>query len=219
MSDFNAIKIEEEANDAITHKLGSFVFSATIHLIVVILLLELFSSKDSKFSAISKIQPVAVISGSQFSAIKAKFFKNKKKTVNRILDKTAQAPMAKNNIQERQKGSRESKLKNGLTINATSTGQKNYNNSYLNIIANKLEQNKSYIAMSSAPDAKARVMLRVILDVNGRLSSYKVVENSRYSFFNKAAVKILELSSPFPKPPSDLGPSPEFIVPILFDAA
>ncbi len=194
----------------------SFAASALFHILIVAILLKIFSSENSNLNFASQVQPVAVISGSEFESIKTKFFKKNKKSIVTKLDKTSNMVLSQNETQERRKGSKDSNLKDGLNLNLSAKNGKNYNNSYVNLIANKIEQNKSYISMSLAPeDIKTKVMLKVKLDKNGSLNSYKIVENSNYNFFNKAAIKILELSAPFPKPPSDS--ILEFNIPILFD--
>jgi TonB family protein len=194
----------------------SFIFSAVFHLLIVALLLKIFS-ENSEFNLVPEIQPVAVISGSDFEAIKAKFFKHKKKSIATQVSKVADIALNQEVQKEKQKGSKKSDLKNGLNLDLDTKTAKDYNNSYVNIIANKIEQNKSYISMSSAPnDIRTEVVLKVVLDSGGKLVSYKFAKKCDYNFFNKAAVRILEMSAPFPAPSTKLA-SLEFDIPIFFD--
>jgi TonB family protein len=50
---------------------------------------------------------------------------------------------------------------------------------------------------------KAVVEISVIIEKNGELSSYKIVNSSLEPLLDQAALKALELSSPFPKLPDD----------------
>lgn len=196
----------------------SFIFSAFFHLFIVAILLKIFSSENSNLNFVPALQPVAVMSGSEFEAIKKKFSKNNKKATISKLSKTGDIALSNPEQVESKKGSKNSNLKDGLNLNLKTKESANYDNGYLNIIANKLEQSKSYISMASAPsDVKTKIMMKVKLDENGKLSSYKIIKNSSYNFFNKAAIKILELSAPFPKPPVNFKNALEFDIPIFFD--
>ncbi len=180
------------------------IASALLHLLLLLFIFNIFSTK-SNLSNIVEIKPIAVISGSQFAKISSDFVKQTKGS-------TKISP----NIA---KGSEQSSFKNGVISNKKFQKSDNYDNSYLNIVANQIERNKSYISMFSAPSGvKSKVVFKIKLNESGELSSYKIVENSGYSFFNKAAVRILKLSAPFPAPPSEVAQNnAEITVPIVFD--
>mgnify|MGYP003705875111 CR=1 FL=1 len=181
-----------------------FIASALLHMLLLLFIFNVFSNK-SNFDNMLEIKPIAVISGSQFNKISNDFIK-KANGPARISPNIA-------------KGSEKSLLKSGVISSAKTQKSNDYDNSYLNVVANQIEQNKSYISMFSAPSGvESKVVFKIKLDKSGGLSSYNIIENSGYSFFNKAAVKILKLSAPFPAPPFEAGQnSAEITIPIIFN--
>jgi TonB family protein len=182
----------------------SFIISALFHMLILAAIFNIFSNK-ADLNNIVEINPVAIISGSQFAKITKSFNRN---------DDSSSFQTS-----QLRKGSNKSAMINGVISNLAPKKSDNYDNSYLNLVAHKIEQHKSYISMFSAPSGiKSEVIFKVKLDESGELDSYKMVQSSNYGFFNKAAIKILKISSPFPKPPLKNGSrSAELTIPIVFD--
>ena len=211
-------------NSSLFQRFGALIGSFLLHSAVLLLLFKIFNAVNIKIdSKPNIIEPVAVISGAEFNSIKSKFSQeNHKKSSNISQNNSKNNKTTKSTQQINQrKGSSKSNLNHGLDLDLASKNAKNYDNSYLNIVANKLDQTKSHINMIRAPsNVKAEIMLKVELAQNGELNSYKIIQNSNYNFFNKAAVKILKMAAPFPAPPMEnLQNSLECVVPIVFDTA
>lgn len=69
-------------------------------------------------------------------------------------------------------------------------------------IVDKIQKNW-FISTTQDISEKAVVEISVTIEKNGELSSYKIVNSSLEPLLDQAALKALELSSPFPKLPDD----------------
>jgi len=81
---------------------------------------------------------------------------------------------------------------------------------YLSMVRMRIERHKKYPIVARKRHMEGRVRLRFIIGPDGRVRSMKVVGKSRYSVLDKAAVRAVMDSAPFPEPPKDLfaGPVP-----------
>ena len=94
----------------------------------------------------------------------------------------------------------------------TRTGVASYGSAenYLSMVRMRIERHKKYPIIARKRHMEGRVRLRFIIGPDGRVSGMKVVGKSRYSVLDRAAVKAVTDSAPFPEPPKDLfaGPVP-----------
>lgn len=197
-----------------------FAVSTLLHLLVLSILFFYFSHTSPEVANHSNMLHITVVSGSE-----AKTTSN---AINhQLLQKDKVIRRKKSNLagdiqQSRQKnqklGNQNSQNQQGAHINLSENGDQQSNVTYGHMIASQIEKNKSHINMDYAPsNVKNEIILKITLDMEGNLSSYKIVKHSDHRFFDKAAKKIIQISSPFPTPPLNLLNSLEFTVPIRFD--
>ena len=97
-------------------------------------------------------------------------------------------------------------------VPAPNTGVTSYGSAenYLSMVRMRIERHKKYPIIARKRHMEGRVRLRFIIGPDGRVRSMKVVGKSRYSVLDKAAVRAVMDSAPFPEPPKDLfaGPVP-----------
>lgn len=83
---------------------------------------------------------------------------------------------------------------------------------YLRMVLMRIEQHKKYPVVARKRHMEGRVRVRFIIGPNGMLRSIRVVEKSRYSVLDEAAVRAVMEAAPFPEPPKGLMPLEVYIV-------
>ncbi|SMC95689.1 protein TonB [Desulfocicer vacuolatum DSM 3385] len=75
---------------------------------------------------------------------------------------------------------------------------------YFDMMRMKIEGNKIYPEKARRLHQQGNVRVFFVIDSAGRVSSLKIVKPSKYPMLNQAALKAVEKSVPFPRPPSSL---------------
>ena len=81
---------------------------------------------------------------------------------------------------------------------------------YLHTVRMMIESNKRYPLDARRRQIQGRVVVRFVIETDGRVTNVTLAKKSRYPLLDEAATASVRDSSPFPKPPSDLfdGPIP-----------
>ena len=77
-------------------------------------------------------------------------------------------------------------------------------NEYFDMLRLKIESNKKYPDTARLRNIEGRVRIYFIIAKDGRISDLKIVRPARHNSLNKAALKAVRNSAPFPVPPSNL---------------
>jgi TonB family protein len=213
---------DEDSGNSYLEKLKTLsctIFSFTTHLIIIFGLFNVVS--NLKLQNPAQISSVSVISGDNFKELtNDNSLKNTKINPPILKKKISAKKQASSAAATNHKiGSKDSINDSGLEMDLANKNNDSINNSYVNILANKLESQKSQISLEAAPNnIQTKVVVKMKLDKNGNLTSYKIVEESSSIFFDKVAKKVVKYAAPFPKPPTQIvNSSLEFVVPIFFD--
>jgi protein TonB len=83
---------------------------------------------------------------------------------------------------------------------------------YFASIRSIISSNKKYPAIAKRRGIQGRVVLQFIVLKDGSVKSQGISESSGFSILDRAALLILEESTPFPNPPEDIS----FTLPIVF---
>ncbi len=95
----------------------------------------------------------------------------------------------------------------------------NEKNRYLNQLVVWLSKHKRYPASARRRDQQGTVVVRFVIDTQGQLLSHSIVEPSRHSSLNNAAIRMLKSASPMPKVPDNLINNKqkfEYTIPVAF---
>ena len=81
---------------------------------------------------------------------------------------------------------------------------------YFRKVRMMIESNKRYPLDARRRRIEGRVVVRFIIETDGRVTNVSPAKKSQYGLLNEAAMESVKASSPFPKPPKDLfsGPIP-----------
>jgi len=77
-------------------------------------------------------------------------------------------------------------------------------NDYFDMLRLKIESNKKYPDTARLRYVEGRVRIQFMIAKDGRISDLKIVKPARHNSLNKAALKAVRDSAPFPVPPSNL---------------
>lgn len=109
----------------------------------------------------------------------------------------------------------------GKEVSSPSPGSGNGKTaSWQGLVNAHLNKRKKYPLFSLANSQEGRVLLSVEMDANGKVIAVKITKKSKFEELNRAAVELLKLSSPLPKPPkSTMGGKKSIILrmPIEYD--
>ena len=91
-------------------------------------------------------------------------------------------------------------------------------NDYYDMMRMKIERNKQYPENAKNLHQQGLVTVSFIIDQQGRLSSLRVVNGSRFKVLDRAALEAVRTSAPFPRPPISLFKEPlKLELTILFE--
>lgn len=79
---------------------------------------------------------------------------------------------------------------------------------YFDLVQLRIESNKEYPPMAKAQRIEGRTTVEFTISLSGAVSGLKVVTGSRNRTLDEAALKAVENSSPFPRPPLKLFSGP-----------
>ncbi len=90
-------------------------------------------------------------------------------------------------------------------------------NDYIGRVRMVIENHKQYPYVARKRRIQGRVVVRFVIETDGKVRDVSLVEKSRYRLLNTAALDSVKASSPFPKPPAQFfsGPVP-LEIPIVF---
>ena len=76
--------------------------------------------------------------------------------------------------------------------------------SYWATVQQHLARNKTYPQKARRRKMEGRAVIEITLLLSGRVESYRIIESTGHRLLDKAVVKMIEKSSPFPSFPADL---------------
>jgi len=89
---------------------------------------------------------------------------------------------------------------------------------YFGMVRLRIERNKRYPSMAIQRRIQGKVIVRFVIESDGRAGQVGVVEPSPHAILNEAAVEAVRSASPFPRPPRELFTGPVTLeVAILFE--
>ena len=89
---------------------------------------------------------------------------------------------------------------------------------YFDMLRLKIESNKKYPPSAQKRQIEGRVVIGFTLSPAGRVSSAEIVQSSRHSALDQAALNAVKAASPFPRPPANLFDGPlQMKITIVFE--
>ena len=92
--------------------------------------------------------------------------------------------------------------------NSIDTGDYVTSYDYFEIVRLRIESHKRYPGAAKTRQIEGRVTVRFVIELDGRISSSKVIESARYRTLDQAALSAVKEASPFPRPPGNLFKAP-----------
>ncbi len=101
---------------------------------------------------------------------------------------------------------------------AAGSGKYLTRNEYFDMLRLKIESSKEYPESAQRRQIQGRVVVGFTVRPDGRVGSAEVIQSSRHSDLDRAALRAVRNSSPFPRPPSSLFEGPlEMRITIVFE--
>jgi len=75
---------------------------------------------------------------------------------------------------------------------------------YFSLVRKRIESRKRYPHEARMRRAQGRVVVRFVIEADGRVSDASLAERSQHAILNHAALDAIRASSPFPAPPKGL---------------
>ncbi len=72
---------------------------------------------------------------------------------------------------------------------------------YFEMVRLKIESRKKYPRPAMERQLEGRVVVRFVIEVDGRVASVELAERSQHDILNQAALEAVRAASPFPRPP------------------
>jgi protein TonB len=91
-------------------------------------------------------------------------------------------------------------------ITAPKRNEKNHHQ-YFDLVRLKIERHKRYPRLARRRNIEGRVTVGFVIIPDGSVKRVRVVQSSRFKILDRAALRAVTESMPFPKPPQDLSKS------------
>ena len=89
---------------------------------------------------------------------------------------------------------------------------------YFDMLRLKIESKKEYPSAAQKRQIEGRVVVGFTIDPDGRVTSAEIVQSSRHSALDQAALNAVKTASPFPRPPAKMFDGPlEMKITIMFE--
>lgn len=89
---------------------------------------------------------------------------------------------------------------------------------YFDMLRLKIESNKKYPPTAQKRQIEGRVVVGFTLNPAGQVTSAEIVQSSRHSALDRAALNAVKAASPFPRPPANLFDGPlQMKITIVFE--
>jgi protein TonB len=89
---------------------------------------------------------------------------------------------------------------------------------YFDMLRLKIESKKKYPNSAQKRQIEGRVVVGFTLNPDGRVASAEIVQSSRHTALDKAALKAVKAASPFPRPPARMFEGPlQMKIAIVFE--